>query len=165
MENPKVYFDIEIAGKPKGKIIFELYAKIVPKSAENFRALCTHEKGFGYRGSIFFAIYPNFMIHGGDITRNNGSGGKSIYGKYFDDENFKVLHNKPGTLTMDNCGKNTNGSQFYITTAPCPWLDRNHVAIGRVIYGMEIVNYIETLATESYIPRKEIKIVRCGELI
>jgi cyclophilin family peptidyl-prolyl cis-trans isomerase len=162
--NPQVYFDIEIAGNPTGKITFELYKNIVPKTAENFRALCTHEKGFGFRGTIFHRIIPNFMIQGGDFTKFNGTGGRSIYGRTFDDENFKIKHTRPGLLSMANSGKNTNGSQFFITTVACPWLDGKHTVFGEVIDGMDIVFQMEKQGTQVGNPRKEVKIVSCGEI-
>jgi len=164
LTNPRVYLDITIGGVAAGRIVIELRADVVPKTAENFRALCTHEKGFGFRKSIFHRIIPQFMCQGGDFTRENGTGGKSIYGSKFEDENFILKHTGPGILSMANSGPNTNGSQFFITTEKTSWLDGKHVVFGHVISGLDVVRKMEKVGTASGKPTRKVKISDCGEL-
>lgn len=162
--NPQVFFDIRIGSNDIGRIVMVLRADVVPKTAENFRQLCTGEQGFGYKGSSFHRIIPEFMCQGGDFTNHNGTGGKSIYGKKFADENFTLKHTKFGTLSMANSGPNTNGSQFFITTQKTDWLDNKHVVFGHVISGADVVKKMEKCGSKSGTPTAKITIHNCGEL-
>jgi peptidylprolyl isomerase len=169
--NPRVFFDIDIGGAPAGRIVMELYADTNPRTAENFRALCTGEKGKGrsgkplhFKDSKFHRVIPNFMCQGGDFTRGNGTGGESIYGEKFADENFIRKHTAPGVLSMANAGPNTNGSQFFLCTVPTPWLDGKHVVFGQVVDGLNVVREVEKVGSSSGTTKKAVTVKDCGQL-
>ncbi|KAL5788808.1 hypothetical protein ACOSP7_005757 [Xanthoceras sorbifolium] len=171
MANPRVFFDLTIGGQPAGRVVMELFADVTPKTAENFRALCTGEKGIGkmgkplhYKGSTFHRVIPGFMCQGGDFTNGNGTGGESIYGSKFADENFNKKHTGAGILSMANAGPGTNGSQFFICTAKTEWLDGKHVVFGQVVEGLDVIKNVEKVGSSSGRTSKPVVVADCGQL-
>merc|ERR1712137_626513 len=161
---PHVYFEMQIGDEAAGKVVMELRGDKVPKTAENFRQLCTGEKGFGYESSTFHRVIPGFMCQGGDFTNHNGTGGKSIYGEKFADENFILKHTGEGILSMANSGPNTNGSQFFLCTAQTAWLDGKHVVFGSVIEGMDVVKAVEGVGSSEGATSKKVMVSKSGEI-
>ena len=172
MPNPRVFFEISMGGDVSGRVEFELFADVVPKTAENFRALCvgdrknkTGKRNLRFLGSAFHRVIRGFMAQGGDFTRGDGTGGESIYGEKFADENFKIKHTQAGLLSMANSGRDSNGSQFFITFKETPHLDYKHVVFGKVVEGMDFIKRMEMQPTgRDDIPKRTIEITDCGEI-
>lgn len=170
-ENVRCYFDMNIDNRPAGRVVFQLYEQLAPQTTENFRALCTGEKGNGafggplhYKGGYFHRIIPGFVLQGGDITQGDGTGGASVFGGPFKDESFAVQHDKPFLLSMANAGPDTNTSQFFITVCPAPWLNEKHCVFGEVVDGYEVLQRIEDVGTPTGKPYKRVVIAECGQL-
>lgn len=163
-KRPRIYLEFSTRKFSFGRVLIELYNDIVPKTVKNFMALVSHEKGYGYKGSKVHRIVPGFVIQMGDFTTGDGTGGYSIYGKYFEDENFEIDHDKPGLLSMANSGPNKNGSQFFITLNPAPWLNGKHVVFGEVVKGMDTVVEIENCGNVNETPQEDIRITDLGVL-
>ena len=166
-----VFFDVTIGGQNAGRVTIELFANQVPNTAENFRCLCTGEKGVGksgkplhFKGSKFHRVINDFMAQGGDFTAGNGTGGESIYGEKFADENFSLKHTGRGDLSMANAGPNTNGSQFFLTFIPCNWLDGKHVVFGKVVDGMQVLDALESVGSSTGQTSASCMIADCGQL-
>jgi len=162
--NPRCFFDMEIGGEAAGRIIVQLRKDATPKTAENFRQLCLNEVGEGFKQSSFHRVIPGFMCQGGDFTNHDGTGGRSIYGEKFADENFKLKHTGPGVLSMANAGPGTNGSQFFLCTAKTAWLDGKHVVFGKVVKGMDVVKAVEAVGSQGGETSKKVVIADCGEV-
>jgi len=171
-QRSRAFFDLKINGQDAGRIVFELFDDITPITAKNFISLCTGEMGISkrnsiplhYKGSKMHRIIPGFMCQGGDFTKGDGRGGESIYGEKFADENFIRQHDEPFLLSMANAGENTNGSQFFITLAPCPWLDGKHCVFGKVVQGADVVKRIESIGSSSGQPSAVVMVAECGKI-
>ncbi|CAN8072725.1 unnamed protein product [Agarophyton chilense] len=160
-----VFFDMSVGGKPAGRMVFALFGDAVPRTAKNFKHLALHTEGYGYKESIFHRIIPGFMAQGGDFENKDGTGGKSIYGAKFDDENFSLKHVGRGVLSMANAGPNTNGAQFFITFKDTPWLDGRHVVFGKLISGDDVLSRLESMRMGPMDrPKEEVVVADCGTI-